>query len=105
MIFNVGERNEFEATPENALVITGDTFMSGFFVDLDDDYYFEPWEDPAFVETALHAKHEKIPIVELTHDFFQADPTLVHTHPWIHIANWHANRFKQEIEVVLNSGT
>lgn len=88
------ESTEFEATPENAAIFTGDTMLSGVYVDLDDDYVFLPHNEeyiPNYAELALTLRHEGVPVYDLK----TYDPESV---PFCFIINALCRMFRNEID-------
>lgn len=85
---------EFEATPANTAIFTGDTMLSGVYVDLVDDYVFLPKNEeyiPNYPEIALSLKYEGIPVYDL-----QAyDPN---AQPFCFIINALCRMFRNEID-------
>lgn len=85
---------EFEATPANAAIFTGDTMLSGVYIDLDDDYVFLPQNEeyiPNYPEIALSLKYEGVPVYDLQ----TYDPD---AQPFCFIINALCRMFRNEID-------
>lgn len=86
---------EIEANPENAVVFTGETMLSGIYVDVEpDDYLFIPQDLEAvtnYPEIALSLKFEGVPIYELE----EYDPESA---PFCFMINALCRVFQAEIE-------
>lgn len=85
---------EFEATPANAAIFTGDTMLTGVYVDMDDDYVFLPDNEdyiPNYSELALSLVNEGVPVYDLQ----TYDPN---AQPFCFIINALCRMFRNEIE-------
>lgn len=91
--------SEVEATPENAVIFTGETMMNGIYVDGEDDYLFIPEDLEAvtnYPEIALTLKFEGIPVYDLD----EYDPT---AQPFCFMINALCRVFRCEIDDTFNA--
>lgn len=85
---------DFEATPANTVIFTGDSMLAGVYCDLDDDYVFLPHNEeyiPNYPEIALTLMYEGVEV----HELGGYDPN---AQPFCFIINALCRMFRNEIE-------
>jgi len=89
---------DLEATPKNAIIITGDNLINGLYVDNDDDYLFVP-DDPEIVPFYQELKEQGIAEGITVCEVLSYDPE---AQPFCFIINALCRVFREEVEIRTN---
>ncbi len=85
---------EFDATPDNAVLIIGTTLLNSIYVDMQDDYFVIPAvPNRDYIQLAVALHNEGVPTLRVDRDEY--DPT---AEPFVHVINGLCRAFGKELD-------
>lgn len=85
---------QYEATPDNTILVIGTTLLNSIYTDIGDDYVVIPAVPTrGYIQLAVALHNEGVPTVRLDRDEY--DPT---AEPYVHIINGLCRAFRKELD-------
>ena len=88
------KNQEFDATPQNTILVIGETLLNSIYTDMGDDYYVIPaMPTSGYIQLAVALHNEGIPTLRVD----KYDPK---AEPFVHIINGLCRAFKNEVDYI-----